>query len=125
MKKFVLAGALLLVTMASAQAAEYRNGDWVLARYQGAQYWFPGTVEQSRGDSVSVAYDDGERETLSSRDVKPYDWRVGSSVECQWKGGAEWYSGRITEMGKDGESISVAYEDGDRERTRTRKCRSR
>lgn len=56
-----MAGALLLVTMASAQAAEYRNGDWVLARYQGAQHWFPGTVEQSRGDSVSVAYDDGDR----------------------------------------------------------------
>jgi len=125
MKKFLLASALLLVTMASAQASDYREGDWVLARYKGMQFWFPGVVEQSRGDSVMVAYDDGERETVPRRDVKPYDWGVGSRVECQWKGGAEWYSGRITEASKDGEAISVTYDDGDRERTRTRKCRSR
>lgn len=125
MKKFLLASTLLLVTMASAQASDYREGDWVLARYKGSSYWFPGTVQQARGDSVTVAYDDGERETRPQRDVKPYDWRVGSRVECQWNGGAEWYSGRITDIGKDGESIDVAYDDGDRERTRTRKCRSR
>lgn len=123
MRKFLLAGVLMMT--ASAQASEYREGDWVLAQFKGSNFWFPGMVRNAGGGVVKVAYDDGDSETLSERQVKPYDWRVGSRVECQWKGGDEWYGGRISEMGKDGTSLSIAYDDGDRERTKTSKCRSR
>lgn len=125
MKNLVLAGVLALVAASTAHASQFRQGDWVLAQYRGSSYWFPGVVESARGDSVTIAYDDGERETRPDNQVKPYSWRVGSSIECRWQGGSEWYAGRITRTSEDGETISVAYEDGDKEQTKTRKCRSR
>lgn len=111
------------------QETQQRDGDEKpgaqLARFQGSDFWFPGVVQKAGGDTVIVAYDDGDRETLSARHVKPHDWRIGSRVECKWNGGAEWFGGRTTEMGKDGSSINIAYDDGDRERTKTSSCRSR
>jgi hypothetical protein len=125
MKKYLIIGLLLLVTIATAHAASFREGDWVLARYKGDQFWFPGVVRNAGDGVVTVAYDDGDRETLPERHVKPYDWRVGSRVECQWQGGNEWFAGKITEIGADGTTLRIAYDDGDRERTKTSSCRAR
>ena len=122
MKKFWMCGMLMM--FASAGAMAQQGGDWVLARWKGDQYWFPGVVESRSGDSVSIVYDDGTRETLPARLVRPYDWRVGSRVQCKWKGGAEWYAGKITSMSGDGVTIGVAYDDGDSEQTRTGACRA-
>ena len=113
-----------LVLLASTGASAQKQGDWVLARWKGDQYWFPGVVESRAGDKVTIAYDDGTRETLPVRLVRTYDWDVGSRVQCQWQGGTEWYAGKITAMSRDGVTISVAYDDGDREQTRTGACRS-
>lgn len=113
-----------LVLLTSSGVSAQQSGDWVLARWKGNQYWFPGVVESRVGDDVTIAYDDGTRETLPTRLVRAYDWRVGSRVQCQWQGGAEWYSGKISAMSSDGVTISVAYDDGDREETRTGACRS-
>jgi len=120
-KQWLLATLVLLVaTGASAQ----QRGDWVLARWKGDQYWFPGVVESRAGENITIAYDDGTRETLPVKLVRPYDWSVGSRVACQWKGGTDWYAGKITAMSSDGVTIDVAYDDGDREQTRTGACRS-
>lgn len=128
MKNKVLAMLALCSAMfaaAALQAAELGKGDWVLAQYRGSAYWFPGVVESTDGDAVTIVYDDGERETRPANQVKAYNWREGSRVECRWKGGDEWYPGRIDSVGGDGESIHVSYDDGDAERTKTRHCRSR
>ena len=125
MKKYLLAGAFALVAATAAHASQFQKGDWVLAQYNGSSYWFPGVVESESGDSVTIVYDDGERETRPGNQVKSYTWKVGTRIECRWKGGEEWYAGSITRASDDGESISVAYEDGDNEQTKTRKCRAR
>jgi hypothetical protein len=122
MKMRWIAGALALATSAGLFAQQH--GDWVLARWKGDRYWFPGVVESRAGDRITIAYDDGTRETLPARLVRPYDWSVGSRVSCQWQGGSEWYAGRIAAMGGDGVTLEIAYDDGDRERTRTGSCRS-
>ena len=124
MKSLLLVGALALVGATTAYAAQFDKGDWVLAQYKGSSYWFPGTVESLSGQNVTIAYDDGERETRPVNQVKPYSWKVGTAIECQWKGGEEWYGGRITSASDDGVTISVAYDDGDKEQTKTGKCRS-
>jgi hypothetical protein len=124
MKRFVCLG-LLLMSMAGAQAAEFRNGQWVLAQWQGNVYWFPGVVQSTDGATVTILYDDGTAETRPANQVKSYDWHVGSTVECRWKAGQEWYRGRITSLSADGVTLGMVYDDGDREDTRTGYCRSR
>ena len=122
--RHLLTAALLGLTLLSlgTPAQAYDKGDWVLGRYKNGQFWYPGVVEVDRGKGVTVAYDDGDRETLSANQVKDYDWRVGSVVECRWKSGAKWYRGKITALSDD--RLSIAYDDGDREKTKTGMCRS-
>ena len=114
--------AFAMLALGSVPASAQTVGDWVLANYRGAGYWYPGVVEKIGGGSVSVRYDDGERETVSRGAVRPYDWMIGMSVECNFKGQGEWYPGTISSLA--GEQIGIAYDDGDTEKTKTGRCRS-
>ncbi len=122
MKKMIWMGVLLLLVSTTAMAQS--RGDWVLGNWRGGGYWFPGVVQSNEGGRITIAYDDGTRETVSARDVRPYTWAAGTRVECRWSGGKEWYGGRITGMSKDGTKIDVRYDDGDNERIATGGCRS-
>ena len=117
------AGLALLITAASVSAQQ--RGDWALAQWQGGVYWFPGVIESRKADTITIVYDDGTRETRPLNQVKPYDWRVGTRVECRWAGGSNWYGGHITAIDSSGTVLSIAYDDGDRENTTTAYCRSR
>ncbi|WP_395449696.1 tudor domain-containing protein [Aminobacter sp. UC22_36] len=105
--------------MASAQT----TGDWVLGNYKGSGYWFAGVIEKVNGDTITVRYDDNERETTSLSKVRPYDWMIGTKVECNFKGAGEWYKGTITSLA--GEKVGIAYDDGDKETTKTGRCRTK
>lgn len=125
-KKMIAAALAAVCSMAgAAHAAPLNAGDWVLAQWKGESYWFPGVVQSVSGGATTIKYDDGTVETRPANQVKPYDWGVGSVVECRWKGGAEWYRGTILQASADGVSIAVKYEDGDSETTKTGACRSR
>ncbi|MCB1642496.1 MAG: hypothetical protein KDI37_12250 [Xanthomonadales bacterium] len=113
-----------LLLFACLNVAAQQRGDWVLAQWQGGEYWFPGVIEKVNGNKITIVYDDGTRETRPYNQVRPYDWRVGTRVHCQWAGGTDWYAGRITRMHRDGVTLDIEYDDGDRERTRTGSCRS-
>lgn len=106
-----------------AVAAGYQAGDWVLGNFRGGQFWFPGIVQATTGGKIVVQYDDGDREVLPPALVRPYSWRVGTHVECNWLGRGAWYGGTITRL--DAGSIAIAYDDGDTEATTTGRCRSR
>jgi len=94
-----------------------------LGRYRNGAYWFPGIVQSDNSGRVTIAYDNGDRETLPANLVKAYNWGVGTRVECNWKNGGTWYAGKITALR--GGAVSIAYDDGDKENTSTGKCRSR
>lgn len=98
-------------------------GDWVLGNYKKSGYWFPGIAEKIEGGKVTIHYDDGDRETVGLKEVRPYDWMIGSKVECNYKNAGDWYSGTIASLA--GEKIGIAYDDGDKETTKTGRCRSR
>jgi hypothetical protein len=113
------AGALAL----SASAASAQTpGDWVLARYKGGAHYYPGILQGVSGDRATVAYDDGDRETMSLALIRPYNWTIGGRVECNFKGGGKWYPGVIASLS--GGTIGINYDDGDKERTTTGRCRS-
>lgn len=114
--------ALSCLVFATAASA-YQRGDWVLAKFKNGPFWFPGVVESDTGRGVTVVYDDGDRETLPSNLVKNYDWQPGSVVECNFRSAGQWFRGKITALS--GENLSIAYDDGDKERTKTGLCRSR
>jgi hypothetical protein len=116
-----VAAALL---MASGPAATAQTaGDWVLGNYRNAGYWFPGVVEKAQGGRITIRYDDGDRETVDLADVRPYNWMIGMKVQCNFRGRGDWYDGTIASLA--GEKIGIAYDDGDKETTKTGRCRSR
>ena len=117
-------GLLIAVTFAQNANAGFKIGQWVLTRYQGAAYYFPGVVVGINGNNVTTQYDDGDVETRPSHDVKPYDWHPGTRVECNFQGAGTWYPGAISAMQGD-TGLSISYDDGDREDTITGLCRSR
>ena len=123
MKKFLIAVALIsAVTSFASAASAQTKGDWVLGNYKGAGYWFPGVIDSISGGKVTIRYDDGDRETVAISKVRPYDWMIGTRVECNYKGGGQWYAGKISSLA--GEKIGIAYDDGDKETTKTGRCRT-
>ena len=65
----IILTASFLASGASAASAQTK-GDWVLGNYKGAGYWFPGVIEKIGGGSVTIRYDDGDRETVASSAVR-------------------------------------------------------
>ena len=123
MKRLFRTGAVALALAIPAAASAQDAGDWVLARWQGGNDWYPGVVQSHIGNQVTILYDDGTRETLPANLVRRYDWRVGTRVVCRF-GDGNWYAAAITGMAADGATISVRYDDGDSEVTQTGRCRS-
>ena len=116
--------AALGVCAFAAPALAHDVGDWVLAPWRDSSQTFPGVVVGKSGSSLTIQFDDGTRETRIASEVRAYDWKVGSYVECQWKDGS-WYGAKITWLGNDGLSMQIRYvDDGTVERTKTGKCRS-
>lgn len=117
----LLSAGAILATVGSANALT--AGDWVLGNYKGSGYWFAGVIEKVQRDNITIRYDDNERETTNVSRVRPYDWKIGTRVECNFKGAGDWYAGKIASLA--GEKIGIAYDDGDKETTKTGLCRSR
>lgn len=119
----VTAAALNVMPMsASAQAV----GEWALGNFEMSGYWFVGVVESIDAGGVTLAYHDGDRETLPAKEVKPYNWKVGSEIDCNFENAGEWYAAKITKAKTGSTAISVIYDDdSDTEDTTTALCRSR
>ncbi|MBI1890066.1 MAG: DUF4537 domain-containing protein [Burkholderiales bacterium] len=49
------------------------------------------------------------------------EFQVGDRVECNWKNGGRYYSGKVG--AKDGGKLFIQYDDGDKEHTTHGKCR--
>jgi hypothetical protein len=111
-----------MVSFGAGAASAQTVGDWVLGNWQGAGYWYPGVIDKISGGKVTIRYDDGDKETVSIGEVRPYDWMIGTKVECNYKNAGEWYPGKIASLA--GEKIGIAYDDGDKETTKTGRCRT-
>jgi len=101
-----------------------REGDRVLARWNGGTFWFPGKLALTNGEQMAIRYDDGMEDIRPPHDVKPLDWRVGSQISAVWTGNGEWYAATVVEINADGTMLTVLYEDGIQEGRPSAFCRS-
>ncbi len=91
-------------------------GDRVLAYWRGDGYWYAGTVQGIDGDNLHVYYDDGDKEWCSPDRVAPLaELRAGSRVLGRYQDGIDYYPGQIAS--REGEYVTILYDDGDRENT--------
>lgn len=90
----------------------------VLARFGGGADWFPGRILAGDADQgFSIAYDDGDREDgvqlplVRLTDSTPLE--RGTRVEARFGGGAQYFSGVVTAVSGDGNSVDIYFDDGD------------
>lgn len=114
----LLFGSLLAAGSALAQKA----GDRVLGRWPADGLWYPAKVQSVGPEGVSLAFDDGDVLTVAKGDLRAIDWKSGTRVQCNWKNQGKYFGGRIATMA--GETIEVAYDDGEREKMTISRCRS-
>ncbi len=91
-------------------------GDRVLAEWPAeVQWWYPGVVVSDAGQAKEVQFDDGGRATLTDSQMTPLGVQTGMRVFCRWKGGDQYYGGKVSSAV--GSCIHVDYDDGDKEST--------
>ena len=123
MKRLILIASAALTLIPGPAVSEVAASDWVLAQWRGGAHYYPATVLKTDGTSVTLEYDDGARETRPATQVKGYDWQTGTVVECRWHDGG-WYGATITTIGDDATTLHILYDDGAKQLTKTKRCRS-
>jgi hypothetical protein len=78
-------------------------------------FWYPAKITTLNDDQVRVQFLDGPERMLTPERVKAFAAKVGDAVHCRFKGGQQYFSGRVERV--QGEEVEIAYDDGDRERT--------
>jgi hypothetical protein len=100
-------------------------GDWVLARWQPEDpYFYPAIVTERVGDQISLQYDDGDAGTQAVRNVRRFDWRAGTRLECRWVD-ESFKPATITELASNRVDVQIRYDDGGAQATTTAACRDR
>src|SRR5438477_495763 len=90
-------------------------GDRVLATRLDDEFWYPGTVRAIEGEQLHVYFDDGDHEWMPAERVAENELAAGSRVYVRFQRGPVYYPGRISR--REGDRISVDYDDGQKEDT--------
>jgi hypothetical protein len=101
-------------------SVEYDEGDRVWATDIDA-FIYPAEVLSVENDKIVVQFLDGPERMLTPELLKSFDLRIGTPVQCRWKGGQAYFPGKITQM--EGDRVHLAYDDGDKEWTTLRLVR--
>lgn len=111
-----------LMFLSGGVLAAPQAGDRVLGQWKDG-YWYPATVKQIQGETVSLRFDDGATAQAAPNQLASLDWAKGTRVECNWKNGGKFYRGVISSRAQD--RLAISYDDGDKEQTRLGSCRSK
>lgn len=90
----------------------FEEGDRILAQDIDA-FTYPAEIVSVDGDKVIVQFLDGPERMLTPELIRRFDLGVGMAVEGRWKGGQQYFSGKIAKL--EGERVLVKYDDGDEE----------
>jgi hypothetical protein len=120
MKLLKLLSAALIIATASSVFA-WKKGDRILGQWPNGM-WYPAKITGQTKNEFNVKFDDGGPAVLPASQVKKFNWKVGTKVQCVYKNRGIYYYGSIKKM--TGESIHISYDDGDQEDTTISVCRS-
>jgi hypothetical protein len=76
-------------------------------------YTYPAEILSIDGDKIVVHFLDGPERMLTPELVKRFEVKVGTAVECRWKGGPVYFRGKISVL--EGDRVHISYDDGDKE----------
>ncbi len=122
MKKKRILSFIAVFVVLSGSLFALSIGDRVLGRWSDG-YYYPATVVSIKGVSAELDYDDGDNAVVPAAQVKSITWKVGTKLECNFQNAGRYYPGTITQ--KNGDSIHIDYDDGDKEDTTIGHCRSK
>jgi hypothetical protein len=83
--------------------------------------WYAGSVLAVEGNQVSVVFDHGGQAVMPAEKVHAMELADGDRVLVRWQAGQEFFPGVIAH--RDGEVVTVHYDDGDQETTLIRLLR--
>ncbi|MDB5420325.1 MAG: hypothetical protein JWR59_272 [Brevundimonas sp.] len=118
----ICAIAMLGACATVPSARSMPDGAWVLAQWSDGEY-YPGVLQGRQSGAYHVAFDDGTEASLSVRQIRPYDWQIGTAIACEITEG-EMTTVTISTMGPETTSLGVTNEAGVRTETRTGRCRA-
>lgn len=102
------------------QSLPFDEGDRVWAQdVDGCTY--PAEILSIDHDKIIVHFLDGPERMLTPELLKRFDLRVGTAIECRWKGGQMYFPGKISQI--EGDRVHINYDDGDKEWTTVRLVR--
>jgi hypothetical protein len=101
-------------SMPLALGAEKILGRW-------SDGWYVGTVVEKSSDRAKIFFDDGDQAIVPLSGIRPLDWTAGTRLQCNWKGAGAYYWAMI--LARNGEKISVRYDDKVEETTVIGRCR--
>ncbi|MCB1316658.1 MAG: putative Ig domain-containing protein, partial [Leptospiraceae bacterium] len=94
--------------------SDFKRGDTVLAIWPDNEYWYAARIRRISGKRVTVDYYDGDEATLDlDTQIRPFNWRPGTQLWCEWSGDGYYYEVTIERI--EGRTMHVVYEDGDEE----------
>lgn len=98
----------------------FEEGDRVLGQDMDG-FTYPAEIVSIDNDKVIVQFLDGPERMLTPELIRKFAIEVGMAVQCRWKGGQQYFPGRIAAVDK--ERMHVHYDDGDQEWTSVRLVR--
>lgn len=84
-------------------------------------YTYPAEIVTIDGDKIIVQFLDGPERMLTPELIRRFDLKVGQPIECRWKGGQQFFPGRIGKLESD--RLFVKFNDGDEEWSNVRLIR--
>jgi hypothetical protein len=78
-------------------------------------FWYPAKITILDGDQVRVQFLDGPERLLTPERVKDFGVKVGDLVQARFRGGPQYYPGKVERV--QGDEVEIHYDDGDKERT--------
>lgn len=103
------------------EARTWEKGDKILVKIGRVGHWYPGTIERVNSNSnYHVRHTQG-RYNVDASIISGDHIRAGTRISGNWLGKGVWYPGVIAS--RDGDSVKINYDDGDKETTTLSKIR--